>query len=61
MMGDLKRRSATRGILPIVFRGLKPTATVIASLRDGFGRVAAIDGSRAFQRPDRNTQTQSVA
>jgi len=49
------RRSATRFIAGTVVRGLKPTATVMRSLRDedAFpGRGATIDGSRAFQRPD---------
>jgi hypothetical protein len=44
---------ANRGLKP--FRGLKPTATIIRSLRDeeAFpGRGATGDGSRAFQRPD---------
>ena len=55
MTGDFKRRSATRGVFANHDRGLKPTATITTSLCDGFGRRAAIVGSRAFQRPDTNT------
>ena len=49
------RRSATLVIFGTAIRGLKPTATIIRSLRDeeAFpGRGATVDGSRAFQRPD---------
>ena len=62
---DFKRRSATRGERLMRDRGLKPTATIIGSLRDqpsrppahkgSFRRVAAHEGSRAFQRPDQAT------
>ena len=31
---DFKRRSATRDVLEIGVRGLKPTATIMGSLRD---------------------------
>ena len=47
------RRSATRFIVDPVIRGLKPTATVMRSLRDEEGmpgRGATIDDIRAFQR-----------
>jgi hypothetical protein len=55
---DFKRRSATRGLGRCPNRGLKPTATIMESLRDrtdaqGACRGAAFAGSRAFQRPDR--------
>jgi hypothetical protein len=56
MAHGLKRRDATRFILRSTVRGLKPTATVMRSRRDEeavSGRGATIDGSRAFQRPDR--------
>ena len=52
---DFKRRSATRDVLCVRFRGLKPTATVTGSLRDRDCRRAANEGSRAFQRPDQWT------
>ena len=50
-----KRRAAMRFVVVAGSRGLKPTATVMKSLRDEEalpGRGAANDGSRAFQRPD---------
>ena len=49
-------RSATRSACCGMARGLKPTATIVRSRRDEggtLGRGATIDGSRAFQRPDR--------
>ena len=49
------RRAATRVVGGHAIRGLKPTATIMRSLRDKEGmpgRGATIDGSRAFQRPD---------
>lgn len=60
---DFKRRSATRDVFAFANRGLKPTATVTGSLRDRDCRVAAYDGSRAFQRPDKwaNGEARRVA
>ena len=49
--GVFKRRSATRSVGAKHGRGLKPTATVMRSLRDWPARGASLDGSRAFQRP----------
>ena len=50
-----RRRSATRDGLCVRFRGLKPTATIMGSLRDHACRRAANEGSLAFQRPDKRT------
>ena len=42
---DFMRRAATREVLGVRFRGLKPTATIMGSLRDQTG-LAAEDGGR---------------
>jgi len=46
------RRDATRDVFRFGFRGLKPTATIMMSLRDQARRIATTDGSRALRRPD---------
>jgi len=51
-----KRRSVTRGVGLIANRGLKPTATIMGSLRDRVARVASLDGSRVFQHPENPTR-----
>ena len=38
----VKRPSATRDLMGVRFRGLKPTATIMGSLRDGDFRAARL-------------------
>ena len=59
------RRAATRDLTVSYIRGLKPTATIMRSLRDHARRRATTDGNHgfqptwAFQRPDARTPVSS--
>jgi hypothetical protein len=59
---EIKRRSATQAVGVNGFRGLKPTATVVLSLRDcDFTAERCSDGSRGLQPTDTVFQSDRVA